>query len=394
MTEIRDIEYLVGSKKIRNKTITPYNNIICNFLSDLSKELNLSEESKVYPDIKTLAFWCRKKNIEKFKNQFKSNESRLGLGLLFHITPSNIPTNFAYSLVFGLVTGNSNVIKVPSQNFEQVKIICNTINKILKKYKTLQDMITIVRYKNHNFFTNKFSLLCSARLIWGGDNTIKEIQKYSSDQRSIDITFSDRYSFCTINSEKFLSLKKDGIKTLAEKFYNDTYLVDQNGCSSPHLVVWIGKKYKKARVKFWSSLKEVVEKKYELSESASFDKYTQLFKDILSLKNISNYEMYGSQIYTVLLKKLDKDNHKLRGKWGFFYEYNTNDINKIKSFINPRYQTLTYFGLEKNTLSKFVLSNKLRGIDRVVPIGQALDMNFFWDGYDINKILTRVVEIR
>ena len=65
MTEIRDIEYLVGSKKIRNKTITPYNNIICNFLSDLSKELNLSEESKVYPDIKTLAFWCRKKNIEK-----------------------------------------------------------------------------------------------------------------------------------------------------------------------------------------------------------------------------------------------------------------------------------------------------------------------------------------
>ena len=104
--------------------------------------------------------------------------------------------------------------------------------------------------------------------------------------------------------------------------------------------------------------------------------------------------MYGSQIYTVLLKKLDKDNHKLRGKWGFFYEYNTNDINKIKSFINPRYQTLTYFGLEKNTLSKFVLSNKLRGIDRVVPIGQALDMNFFWDGYDINKILTRVVEIR
>ena len=137
MTEIRDIEYLVGSKKIRNKTITPYNNIICNFLSDLSKELNLSEESKVYPDIKTLAFWCRKKNIEKFKNQFKSNESRLGLGLLFHITPSNIPTNFAYSLVFGLVTGNSNVIKVPSQNFEQVKIICNIKGRKISQHNFL-----------------------------------------------------------------------------------------------------------------------------------------------------------------------------------------------------------------------------------------------------------------
>ena len=50
-----------------------------------------------YPDLKSLAFWCRNKNISKLKKEFNKNKNRIGLGLVFHITPSNIPTNFAYS---------------------------------------------------------------------------------------------------------------------------------------------------------------------------------------------------------------------------------------------------------------------------------------------------------
>ena len=78
------------------------------------------------------------------------------VGLLFHITPSNIPTNFAYSLIFGLVSGNSNIVKVPSKKFDEVEIICKSINHILKKkiYFKIKNMITIVRYnKNDNRLT-------------------------------------------------------------------------------------------------------------------------------------------------------------------------------------------------------------------------------------------------
>ena len=31
---------------------------------------------------------------------------------------------------------------------------------------------------------------------------------------------------------------------ITKKFYNDTYLVDQNACSSPHLILWLGKQDK------------------------------------------------------------------------------------------------------------------------------------------------------
>ena len=133
ISKINNIEYLVGSSDCDLKADVPFSNEICNFLGDLSVKLNNLQLSKKYPDIKTLAFWCRKKNILNLKEKLNTNESSLGLGLIFHITPSNIPTNFAYSLIFGLITGNSNIVKVPSKNFEQVTIICSAINKLLKK---------------------------------------------------------------------------------------------------------------------------------------------------------------------------------------------------------------------------------------------------------------------
>ena len=395
MEKLKNFEYLVGNGNISQKPMQPYDELICNFIGELSIELNLSPLSNKYSDIKALAFWCRKKNIINIKKNFISNETRLGLGLVFHITPSNIPTNFAYSLIFGLITGNSNIVKVPSQKFEQVKIICRAINKVLKKkYKTLRKMILIVRYTNNDNYTRKISSICNARIIWGGDNSIRNIRKFEINQRSLDIAFADRYSFCAMGTMEILKLNNNQIQRLVEKFYNDTYLVDQNACSSPHLILWLGRNVVKARKKFWKNLYVYVDKKYHLTEIASIDKYTQLCRDILSLKNMKKYERYGNSIYTIQLNHLDKELHNLRGKWGFFYEYEINNLNKIKNYINNKYQTLTYFGLNKNILKDFILKNKLQGIDRVVPVGQALDISFFWDGYDLNRILTRVVDIK
>ena len=85
--KINDIEYLVGNSDCDLNADVPFSNEVCNFLGDLSIQLNNSRLSKKYPDIKTLAFWCRKKNILNLQKKLQTNESRLGLGLIFHITP-------------------------------------------------------------------------------------------------------------------------------------------------------------------------------------------------------------------------------------------------------------------------------------------------------------------
>ena len=38
--------------------------------------------------------------------------------------------------------------------------------------------------------------------------------------------------------------------------------------------------------------------------------------------------------------------------------------------------------------------NNFKGIDRIVPIGKGLDMNFLWDGYNLDNILSREIEIK
>ena len=129
-------------------------------------------------------------------------------------------------------------------------------------------------------------------MIWGGDKSINNIRKFSLQERALDIAFADRYSFCVINSFKIMKLNDTEAKRLAEKFYNDTYLVDQNACSSPHLIIWMGKQVNQGRKKFWEYLYDYVAKKYDMPEIASMDKYTQLCGNILKLKNLKTEKRY------------------------------------------------------------------------------------------------------
>ena len=172
--------------------------------------MNLINDVNGYPDLKTLAFWLRKKNLENLKNKFSNSNRRLGVGLVFHITPSNIPINFAYSLVFGLLSGNTNVVKVPSQRFNQVKILCKIIKKILKnrKFSKIKKMITIVRYTDQDQFTEHVSSQCYESVIWGGDKTINNIRTFQIPTRSIDVSFADRYSVSLINSIEIVKIDK------------------------------------------------------------------------------------------------------------------------------------------------------------------------------------------
>ena len=104
MKILNKIEYLVGKNiNITKNSQKPYDDLICRFVFDFSEYLNSLAAVNKYPDLKTLSFWCRKNNIKNLKDKFYKNNNilRVGVGLVFHITPSNIPTNFAYSLLFG-----------------------------------------------------------------------------------------------------------------------------------------------------------------------------------------------------------------------------------------------------------------------------------------------------
>ena len=396
MLKEENITYLVGRKTVSTSPLVPYDQLICEFLSSLSTELRSHREVSAYPDIMTFAFWCRKANITRLKSDFEDGKTRLGLGLVFHITPSNVPVSFAYSFAFGLLSGNANIVRVPSKPFLQTDIICSAIKRTLDndKYSEIKSMTAFVKYEQDDEINGMFSANCNARIIWGGNVAIKSIRRLPIQERCVDIAFADRYSFCIIDSQSLLELNDAGLEQLAEGFYNDTYLMDQNACSSPHLIVWLGEEIEIAKEKFWSAIYSTVSEKYNLEEVNAVDKYTLLCKNSIELNNISSFSNHNNFIYRISINELPDNTDELRGKCGYFYEYDASGISNIAHIINPKYQTLTYFGVDRLRLLDFVVENRLTGIDRIVPVGRSLDIDVIWDGFDIVGSLSRIIDVK
>ena len=47
-----------------------------------------------------------------------------------------------------------------------------------------------------------------------------------------------------------------------------------------------------------------------------------------------------------------------------------------------------------NFFQNFILENQIKGIDRIVPLGRSMEMSYLWDGYNLLRALTRIIDIK
>jgi hypothetical protein len=351
---------------------------------------------KDFPDVATFSFFCRKGNLNKKKkiHDETSPGLRKGRGLVFHICPSNVPVNFAFSFVAGLLAGNLNLVRVPSKPFDQVQIILDAVDKLSLKeaFSEIDRRIVFVRYDKNSSATKEFSQYCDARLIWGGDNTIKEVRKHPTHSRSIDVCFADRVSVCLIDALSFLNSSDQ--EKITNGFYNDTYLFDQNACTAPKLIIWRGSpgEINKAKKVFWDNLYNLVKERYELTGVMSVDKLCSLYEYFIQVDNVNEFRNHENLIYRVQLDNIEQKLDSSVFRYGNFLEFDgqLNDLIKIDS---RKVQTLSYFGFDIKEIEKFINTNGLLGFDRIVPIGSTLEFSLNWDGYDLINTLSRKIEI-
>ena len=129
-----NITKILGSKNIKSKPNFIFDEHVINFLNEIYLFANNIKEIRDYPDLFSFAFWCRKKNIINLKSKYTNHNKRIGRGIVYHITPSNVPMNFAYSFAFGMLSGNFNIVRLPSKKFHQINIFINIIKKyVIKK---------------------------------------------------------------------------------------------------------------------------------------------------------------------------------------------------------------------------------------------------------------------
>ena len=392
---LNEINFLIGEVTILEKSINtnplkPFSEEIIEFLDILSKNILNDKEAKSYPDIITFGFWCRRASMLSYKKRYDDLNMRIGRGLSFHIAPSNVPMNFAYSLVAGLLSGNISIVRLSSKNFNQNFIMKRLILKSLSPF--LEPYVILIQYEHNKMITDYLSEICDVRVIWGGDQTINIIRESKIDSRAIEVCFADRYSLSIIDSEYFMNYdKKD---KLINDFYNDTYLSDQNACTSPRLIIWQGENIEEAQGIFWQMLHQFVNKKYDLQPVKAVEKYTKFSLFAAATKNIKLHK-YGNFVYVIDIDNLKSNLHNYYGDSGFFYQYKVKDsFNEIFTILNKKIQTVSYLLDDKSELYCNLFNLNSKGIDRIVPIGSTMDFDLIWDGYDLIRTMSRYVDLK
>ena len=375
----------------------PFSDEVIEFLNALSGALMKDRQSRLYPDVITFAYFCRKANLLKLKVQYvREGELRLGRGVLFHIAPSNVPINFGYSLVAGLLAGNANIVRVSSKQFPQVDLIIKHLHELMESgmYDEVANRIALVRYDRTSDASAYFSSVAYVRVIWGGDATIQTIRQNALPARSFDVCFADRYSIAAIRPSAILSASDAEMKKLSEAFYNDTYLFDQNACSAPHVIFWVedGGSVTDAKERFWTAVHEHVVTKYQLQAVMAVDKLTAFYRQAACM-DIKAEEMPDNVVVRAELKEVPRNIEDFRCACGYFSEKTIASLDEIAPLVTIKYQTLGYYGFEREELVEFVKRNRFLGLDRIVPIGETTAFSLTWDGYNLIETFTRIPSV-
>lgn len=390
------VERLCGREPEQGlRPLRPFAPEALDFLSALSATLLKDREAKAYPDVITFAYFCRKAHLARLEEEYAGRlDGRLGRGVVFHIAPSNVPINFAYSLTAALLSGNGSIVKASSRDFLQTRIVCRAMEKLLTEdFAPLAPYVCVVTYpREAQEVTEAFSARCDARVIWGGDETVRRVREAALPPRAVEVAFADRYSLLCIRPEAVTALSEEALERLAKDFYNDTYLTDQNACTSPRLIYWVGEGDSlEASERFFRAMGAYARQRYELPAVTAVDKLTAACRAAMKLEGAEIVPDPDNWVTRVRVKALCPELYELRSPGGFFLEYAAPTLDALGDFVTPRVQTLSYLGLSPEELSRFVLENGLTGVDRIVPVGHTMDFSLVWDGYDLIQTLSRKI---
>ena len=230
----------------------------------------------------------------------------------------------------------------------------------------------------------------------GGDQTVHYFKSLPTHARNVDLCFADRYSITILGARDIILLSDTELRQFCNNFYNDNLQFHQFACSSSHLVNWQGcdNDIAIAREKFWLELNLITDARGEMSATDYIDRFAKVGNLAFRQGDFTMSSNIGDAIYRSDLEHHTTDYENYRIGYGSFSEIKNISYKALSEKITSRYQTITYFGIDPSELARNLISAGVKGVDRVVPVGSALSLDLVWDGYDIIRTLTRIIEVK
>jgi hypothetical protein len=368
--------------------LVPFSDPILDFCAGFSQAIFRDREASRYPELAALAFWMRRAELVRLRGEFekmaRSDTVAVPRGLVFHIPPANVDTIFVYSWLLAALAGNRNAIRMSSRRAPQSDILLRLWREALAAAAPEMAQSTVVlSYGHSDEATRALSLACDVRVIWGGDRTVDTIRAAPLAPHARELTFPDRASLAAIHAGRYCELDEAGRAKLAGRFFNDAYWFDQMACSSPRLVVWVGDAETVARAAdaFWDALAACIRRnRFESPAAVHMRKLVFSCQAIVDLP-VSDYRRDPEA--TVLRLESPAFEPREHSGGGLFFTARVDGLKDLVPVLKRHHQTLTHFGFDLPELRDLAARFGGRAVDRMVPVGQALQFGRFWDGYDL-----------
>jgi hypothetical protein len=376
----------------------PFDELSLEFGDALSRRLFREPTARQHPELLVLAYWLRRASLVRLREAFLAEQgsgaSLVPRGLVFHVPPTNVDTMAIYSLALSLFVGNHNLVRISPQRSPQADILSSALRDVLaeERFAPLRTGNVLVSYGHQVEPTAAATAVCDVRVVWGGDATVERLREIVLPAQATEIAFPDRFSFAVASPEAWLEADADERVQVTKGLYDDSYWFDQMGCASPRLLVWCGDEAaaQEASDQLFEQLAELVrERGYELEAGAVAAKETYLYGAVID-RPVTRVRRFANELAVLTLESLEGFDRTHPGA-GLFFETVVPDVTELAPFVVRKDQTMTVYGLEDGPLGDFVTSANGRGVDRIVPFGQALAFDREWDGMDLLAELTRRV---
>ena len=381
--------------------LPPFDPISIDFIDAVSKTVLRDPAMRSMPEMMATAHWMRKAHLLELRDQFelqRGDRIWMARGVALHFAPSNVDSIFVYSWFISLLLGNGNIVRLSQRRGPQVDVLLATLNTLLNeaRFQPILQRSLIVSYEHEEELSAKLSAVCHVRVLWGGDESVRRLRAIPLNPVATEVAFANRFSLAVLNAEAINQSDSATLAGVAGKFFNDAYWFDQLACSSPRLLAWAGtaEACKAAQNRFWPALElELRKRGTEYPDMVGMNKLVSAY--VSAASGIADQISPGvtGAVTRVHLKNSEVPFRSLECGGGFFFETEISDLHELRHALSERDQTLSYFGFERDELKKFALTLPPRTIDRIVPLGTALDFSVVWDGNNLFRLFSREIDL-
>ena len=358
----------------------------------LSEALLKDPQSRDYPDLIALGFWLRQANLIPLLAPYQHQEFfRQPLGLIFHSAPANVDSLFVYSGILSLLCGNKNVIRLSSRSGGSTAVLIEKIRSLAEHFPGQNARFQLIQCRYDSPQLIALIAKVDGRVLWGSDEAIQAQRLLKMPAHARELCFGHKFSLCLFRADALLEANDAQFQQLLQLFYRDQLTFSQQGCSSAKAVLWLGApaQVAQAQQRFWPAFTELVAQKQPLNASEQY----QALANAQQLVMMSDSQLLLTQQHTIsrlAVSQLEPMFTQQHQGCGLFLELALAELQQLNPMLTQAHQTLTVWGVEPSVLKNW-LATVHTGLDRVMPVGQALSFSPDWDGVNLIEQLSRKV---